>query len=191
MPGDIRNLEFIRSLTSDSHPAYGQRLFEALQDIIQNQQNVTSQVNGNVAGNPQPPPAVNGIKVSAQNGHFQIAVQDSNEISRGISYHVEHADNPQFTNSQTVHLGPTRNANMFLGNVKRYFRAYSSYGSTAISAPAYHGGAATPEAVEGGGPIGGPSFLSSEGSGTGAAGVGLSGPGPIPFRSTTGKPPIR
>lgn len=191
MPGEIRNLDFLRTLTSDENPGWGSKLYEALSDLHQNQQNVTGQVNGNAAGNPQPPPAVNGMNVSAQNGHFQVAIQDNNEISRGISYHVEHADNPQFTNSHTEHLGPTRNANLFLGNATRYFRAYSSYGSTAISAPAYHGGAATPTPVEGGGSVGPPSFLSSEGSGTGSAGVGLQGPGSIPFRSTTGKPPIR
>lgn len=191
MPGDIRNLEFIRSLTSAENPGWGSKMFEALQDIQQNQNTITQQVNGNIAGQPQAPPAVNSMKVKAQNGHFQVSIQDNNEISRGVSYHVEHADNPQFTNSHTEHLGPTRNANLFLGNVTRYFRAYSSYGSTAISEPAYHGNKATPTAVQGGGSVGGPAFLASEGSGTGAAGQGLSGPGPIPFRSTTGKVPIR
>src|SRR6185369_9493 len=43
----------------------------------------------------------------------------------------------------------------------------------------------------GGGAIGGPDFLPSEGSGTGTPGQGISGPGPVPFRSDTGEPPIR
>lgn len=179
----VRNLEYLRSKDP--------RLFEALQDIIKNHANLAQQVNGNSSGQPLPPPSVGGMLVQAQNGHFQISIQDSGQIYRGIQYHVEHADNPHFINSHTVHLGPRRNENLFLGNTTRYFRAYSSYDSSPPSAPVYHGSQVQPIAVSGGGSVGPPDFLPSEGSGTGQPGQGLSGPGPVPFRSPNGVPPIR
>ena len=179
----IRNLDYIRNQDP--------RLYEALQDIVQQHATLAQQVNGNPTGNPVAPPAPGGVTVQAQNGHFQVSIQDGGEIYRGIQYHVEHADNPHFTNSHTEHLGATRNANLFLGNATRYFRAYSSYGSSPASAPVYHGSPVQPIAVAGGGSVGPPAFLPSQGSGTGTPGQGLSGPGPVPFRSVTGAPPIR
>jgi hypothetical protein len=53
-----------------------------------------------------------------------------------------------------------------------------------------HGGA-IPIAVQGGGSSLGPLWLPSQGTGTSVAGQPPSGPGPVPFRSTTGVPPIR
>jgi hypothetical protein len=188
---DIKNLAYIRSLSSKEFPDLGPKLAEALQGLAQQGANLTQQLNGNGTGNPQPPPAVNGLKVTGQNGHFNIAIQDGGKIFRDVHYYVEHADNPHFTNPSVIHLGHSRNHSIFLGNVTRYWRAYSAYASSATSQPAYHGSPTNPMGVAGGGTIGGPEFLPSEGSGTGAAGVGLSGPGPVPFRSTTGAPPIR
>ena len=191
MPSTIRNLEAIKSYSPKDYPLLGVHIYEALQDMIANQNAMTQQTNANVAGQPSPPPAVDGVAVSAQNGHFQVAIQDSNEFYRGLTYHVEHADNPNFTNSQTEYLGPSRNANLYLGNVTRYFKVYSSYDSSAVSTPVYHGSATAPIAVTGGGGDPGPSFLASQGSGTGTPGQTASGYGPVAFRSTTGKPPVR
>jgi hypothetical protein len=188
---EVRNLDYIRNLSSKEFPDLGAKLFEALTDIAGNQNTLAQQVNGNVNGAPQAPPAVNGLQVSAQNGHFQVAITDNSPIYRGISYYVEHADNPNFTNAHTVNLGSSRNANLFLGNVNRYFRAYSSYASSPAGPPVYHGSQAQPLVVSGGGAIGGPAFLSSQGSGTGAPEQALQGPGRIPFRSATGAPPTR
>lgn len=179
----VRNLDEIRGRDP--------KLYEALTDIIQQHSNTAGQTNSNPTGPPQPPPAIGGVKVSAANGHFQIAIEDPNPIYRDVHYYVEHADNPHFTDPHIIHLGHTRNHSIFLGNTTRYWRAYSSYASSSPGAPAYHGGATAPAPVNGGGPVGGPSFLASQGSGTGTAGQGLSGPGPIPFRSATGVPPIR
>ena len=179
----IRNLDYIR--------AQDPRLYEALSDIIRQQSTVTQQTNASPTAPPAAPPSINGLQVSASNGHFQVAITDTANIYRGVQYFVEHADNPQFTDPHIVSLGASRNANIFLGNVTRYWRAYSSYAASGPGSPAYHGSASQPLAVVGGGSIPGPSFLPSQGSGTGSAGVGLSGPGPIPFRSANGAPPVR
>src|SRR6185369_17239295 len=107
---------------------------------------------------------------------------------RGIRYYVEHADNPQFTDPQIVRAGDVRNITIPAGG-KRYVRAYASYPSSAPNEPVYHGSSVEPIAVDSGG--NGPAFLPSQGSGTGAAGVGLQGPGKEPFRPVDGKPPTR
>ena len=182
----IRNLDFIRQL-----PEWGAKLYEALSDLNGQHQTLAQQVNGNGQGAPTPPPAIAGVNVTGQNGHFDIAINDPSPIYRDVHYYVEHADNPHFVNPSIIHLGHTRNHNVFLGNATRYFRAYSAYASSAPGAPAYHGGAAAPAPVSGGGSVGPPPFQKSQGSGTGAPGQGLSGPGPIPFRSATGAAPSR
>lgn len=182
----VKNGDYIRTL-----PDIGARLYEALQDLEQRHLTLAQQVNGSGEGQPSAPPAPNTLTVTAKNGHFQAAIQDNGPIYRGIQYHLEHADNPHFINPHVEHLGPSRNANLFLGSATRYFRAYSSYSSSPPSAPVYHGGQAKPMPVTGGGFVGPPPFLDSQGSGTGAAGVGLSGPGPVPFRSVSGVAPKR
>lgn len=183
MSTQIRNLNDIR--------ADDQKLYETLTDIISQVHNIAEQGNLNPAAHPEPPPAISKLTVSAANGHFQAAIEDPNPIYRDVHYYLEHADNPHFTDSHIIHLGHSRNHSIFLGNTTRYWRAYSSYSSSPPGAPAYHGGAASPEPVTGGGTVGGPTFLRSQGSGTGTPGQGLSGPGPIPFRSENGTPPIR
>src|SRR6185312_10262420 len=187
----VRNLPYLRALSTPEMPGFGAKLVEALQDLITHHANLTQQVNGNSAGQPQAPPQVNGLTVSGQNGHFSGAIQDNNPIYRGIQYYVEHDTDPNFSNPTVVHLGDSRNFNMFLGSGKRYWRAYSAYGSSSPSKAVYHGGQAAPVGVEGGGNIGGPAVLPSQSSGTGTPGQGLVGPGITPFRSTSGVPPIR
>lgn len=172
---NIRNLAAIR----EKDP----KLYECLTDIISGMNNVAEQTNSNPNGAPQSPPAINALKVTAQNGHFSISITDQNPaLSRGVEYFYEHADNPHFTNPQIVHIGTSRNATAFLGNVTRYFRAYSSYPWGSPSPPVYHGTQGQPLAVSGGGTNKGPAFLSSQGSGTGAQGQGLSGFGPVQKR---------
>lgn len=181
---EIRNLAEIR--------ARDPKLYEALSDIITASQNITQQVNGNPNGQPAAPPKISALRVVARDGYATVAIQDDNEIYRGISYYVDHADNAQFTNPTVVYLGDSRNVVVPIGRQTRYFRAYSAYPASSPSEPVYFGGA-QPTAVSAidttGGP--GPDYSDAQGSGTGAAATGLSGPGPVPFRSTTGVPPTR
>jgi len=187
---EVKNLAFLRTAdpTSRDFPI---KLAEALQDLAQQVSNGQQQVNANPSGQPDPPPPINGVNVTARDGHLSVAIQDHNPIYRGISYWVEHADNPQFTNPQVIELGGGRNIDIPVGSQTRYVRAYSSYGSSHPSEPAYHGSSVEPIPVAGGGSGPGPAFLPSQGSGTGAPGVGLQGPGRAPFRPVEGKPPVR
>lgn len=191
MPLPLKNLAYFKNL-SEWSPEAGQKLAEMIQEIAQGVNNQEQQNNSNATGAPQPPPAINSLHVSASNGHFQVAINhEGAEFYRGVRYFVEHSSSPQFTEPHIVDLGTTRNASMFLGNTTRYFRAYASYGSSPPGPIAYHGGPAQPRPVTGGGIIPGPAFVGSQGSGTGTAGVGHSGPGPVAFRSITGAPPVR
>lgn len=189
MPLDLKNLTYLKQL-SEWTPDMGAKLSEDLQSIQKALNNLETQTNGNVGGPPQPPGKIDGIHVTAANGHFSVAITDQNQLYRGVQYFVEHSDNPQFTNPITEHIGTTRNWSKFLGNTTRYFRAYSAYQASHPSEPVYHGDAATPLAVSGGGTVAGPPATTSQGSGTGPAGVGLQGPGKEPWRGG-GAPPAR
>lgn len=186
----IRNLDYLRSLASEQFPDLGAKLYEALQDLNQQHQTLAQQTNGNGQGEPVPPPAISGLRVTGANGHFSASIQDGGQIYRDVHYYLEHSADPHFSNPTVIHLGHSRNHNIFLGNVTRYWRAYSAYASSSPGAPAYHGGT-IPIGVAGGGSVAGPVFLPSEGSGTGTPGQGLQGPGKIPFRAVDGIPPTR
>lgn len=187
-----KNRAFLQALTSEEHGAYGSRIVEALDDIYQQQSNLAQQVNGNGQGQPVAPPQVSGLNVTGQNGHFNISIHDpQTPIFRGISYWIEHSSDPHFSSPHVINIGQSRNHNLFLGNVTRYFRAYSSYASSPPSAPVYHGTGTAPRAVQGGGSVGGPQFTEGQSSGTGTPGTGLQGPGIAPFRSPNGAPPSR
>lgn len=179
----VRNLNHIR--------AKDPRLFEALTDLIQHHQNLTQQVNGNTKGQPLPPPSIDGVTVTGQNGQFHVQIQHRSPIYRGVQYYAEFADNSGFADPHVIHMGDSREHTQFLGNGTYFWRAYAAYASSPPSAPAYHGGATRPQPVSGGGFVGGPALLAPQGSGTGIAGEGLSGPGQVPFRSANGKPPKR
>lgn len=188
---NIPNLDYIRGLRSPDFPDLGAKLHEALTSIAGQVTNIQSQTNANPTGQPTPPPPINGLKVTGQNGHFNIAIHDNNEIYRGVQYYAEYDTSPHFTNPQTIHLGDSRNHNVFLGNGTYHWRAYSSYASSPPSAAVYHGSGAAPTPVVGGGDVGSPAIQASQGTGTGTPGQGLTGPGIAPFRSATGVPPVR
>ena len=190
MPLDVKNLDWLGKVTVEGHPEFGAKLRQALLSIQTAHNNIELQTNTNSTGEPAQPPQINGMQVKAQNGHFSVSITDNNQIYRGTSYFVEHADNPHFTNPTIVPMGPARNAHMFLGNVTRYFRAYSSTTVGPSSPPVYHGGA-QPTPISGGGVVGGPVTLPSQGSGTGEAGQGLVGFGHVQYRSGNGVPPPR
>lgn len=170
------------------------RLGEAIKGLLDGLTTVAQQSNTSPSALPTAPPPVNAVSVAAQNGHMTVSVSDANQVFRDIHYYAEHSDNPQFAAGtvQVVHMGHSRNSVPIpIGNQTRYVRVYSAYGLGPPSSPVYHGSQGQPKAVAGGGSDSGPAFLPSQGSGTGAAGQALQGPGVQPFRSPTGKSPIR
>ena len=185
----IRNLDYIRA-AKEWTPELGGRVYEAMQDFNRAITNHIQQTNGNATGEPQPPPAQMGIKVSARDGYMHVAINDQGPLNRGVQYWVHHASNPNFTDAIHTQASGTelRNHTEFIGNQTRYVRVYKSYPWSGPSEPIVHGGA-IPIAVNGGGNVAGPLFLSPQGTGTGPASGAVSGPGPVAFRSTTGKAP--
>ena len=188
----IRNLDFLRTMPPGvTLQEVGARLYEALSDVDAQQTVIAQQTNTNPTGQPLPPPAIDGLTVTGQNGHFHLQVQHGGEFYRGIQYHAEYADNPSFHKPHSIDMGTSREHTISLGNGTYYWRASAAYASSPAGPFAYHGGAHSPQPVSGGGIVGPPAFLDPQGSGTGAPGEGLSGPGPIAFRTSTGRPPIR
>lgn len=188
---NIPNLDYIRGLKSEDFPDLGAKLYEALNAIAEQSKTIQQQTNTSSNGQPAAPPQISGLNVTGQNGHFNLQIQDSNQIYRGIQYYAEYDTSPHFSNPQILHLGDSRNHNVFLGNGTYYWRAYSSYAGSGPSEAVYHGSSAQPSAVVGGGSIGSPALQASQGSGTGAPGQGLTGPGIVPYRSVDGVPPDR
>jgi hypothetical protein len=169
----IPNLDYLRSLDP--------KLFEAIKAIQDQTSNIEKQGNFNALGPPNAPPAIDRLRVTTgPGGEYQIRITDNGEVSRGINYWAEYDTSPNFTNPHIIDMGQTRNHSVNLGNQQLFWRAYSSYPSSDTSPVVYHGSSTDPLPVLGGVPG---KRAASEGAGTGAAGYGMSGPGPIPERS--------
>lgn len=172
----IKQLAWIRTI-----PFLGGRLHDAFKSIQNGMTAFEQQANLSATTQPKAPPALNGFKVTpGPGGEFQISISDNGQISRGIHYWAEHDTTPAFANPHIIDIGQTRNHSVYLGSQTLYWRGYSSYASSPPSAPVYHGSAAVPLPVTGGTPG---ARSASQGSGTGAPGQGLSGPGPVPART--------
>lgn len=192
MPLNLKHLDYFKNVTFKEYPDFGARLYELLSNAQQGVTNIEQQTNSNAQGDPPPPPAINALMVSANDGHFQIGINhEGAEFYRGVQYFIDHADNPNFINAHTIDLGTTRNHSIFLGNATRYWRAYAAYPGSKPGPMAYHGSPSQPKPVNGGGSIQGPAFSRSQSSGTGTTGQTGQGPGTIPYRTSTGKPPVR
>lgn len=176
---NIPHLTYIRQI-----PIIGKYIYEALQGI---QEGVTTMaVQGNLDPNndPAPPPNIQAVTVTGQNGFLHVSIQDQSEgLSRGTGYVVEHADNRSFINAQQRFIGASRGFTEFIGNDTRFVRAYSTTDASANSAHVYHGSASSPTPVSGGGTVGPPAYLPSQGAGTGAPGQAGLGQGPVQTRS--------
>lgn len=181
---NIRNLDWIRKLKIPDAPDAGARLYEAFKSISNASDNTEQQGNLNPQGQPVPPPGVQAINVTAENGHHSVTLEDQNSgVRRGVNYWLERSTSPSFANPHIIDLGQTRSHSEFLGNGTYYWRGYSSYSSSPGGQPVYHGSASSPAPVNAGGSVGPPGDIQSQGSGTGAPGQGLVGPGPVPIRA--------
>lgn len=175
----IQNLNFIRQI-----PLIGARIYEAFSSLQQGVTAMAVQANLNPTGQVDPPPAIQSVKAVGQNGVLHVSIEHTAaDVKRGVRYYVEHADNPSFTNPQIRQIGDSRSFTEFVGAQSRYVRAYAAYPGSAAGAKVYHGGAATPQPVDGGGAIGPAAYLPSQGAGTGAPGQGGMGPGPVQERT--------
>lgn len=174
----VRNLEYIRS----KDPKFA----EALDDIIQ------AQSTTNQNQQPDAPPQISALQVTAAGGVFDIAITDNNPVYRGVNYFVEYSTTQSFNQPIVVDLGASRNYRATWGNQTFFFRAYSQYPTSAPSQPVYFGSATSPIAVTGGGVSSGPAPLGSNGSGTAPSSGkdGGAGFGKDPYRGGKGgRPP--
>ncbi len=176
---DPKNLAFIQQI-----PVIGARLYESLRSLQQGINAIAIQGNLNPTGQVEAPPPIQSVNATGQNGVLHVSIEHTAaDLRRGVSYYVEHADNPSFINSQQRNIGDSRSYSEFVGNQDRYVRAYAAYPGSPAGAHAYHGSAVNPQVVNGGGSIGPPAYLPSQGAGTGAPGQSGMGPGPVPIRT--------
>ena len=137
-------------------------LYETLVKIV-SALNAASANAGVDPANPSPaPPALAALKVQAANGWFDLAITDPAVTRPGLFYFAESDVTPAFSAPRVYFLGASRNLYVQLGNQTLYWRAYSQYVGSLVSAPVTFGSPAT--AVVGGGSAG-PSPLPSSGSG--------------------------
>ena len=184
---NVRNLDWIRSLKIEGAPEFGSRLFETISDMMKATTTLAQQTNADLSGNPAPPPRLQAMTVTPTETGAHISITHEGEFYRGISYHAEYSASPNFTNPFPVHMGPAREQDVPVGSKTLYWRAFAQYPTGDPTTAVYHGGT-TPAAVTGGKAS---NLGTSQGSGTGRAGEGLSGYGRVPFRSKNGAPPIR
>jgi hypothetical protein len=146
---------------------------------------------------PSKPAAVN-VKVAGEIAH--VTVNDPEPLQRGAQYHVEVANNPQFSQPHVEHLGSSRGRFLTLptngddgAQHTWYVRAYSQYQGSQPSAYTNYGGDQPAGFTMSGGTNMTP--LPSTGSGTasndgqqGGSGLGkvIFRPAPAPKRSVNG-----
>ena len=167
MPLDYRN----RQQIFDKSPEVAQ----ALDDICKQLENVANQTNSSPIGVTNPPPTPNSLNVTAAHGIFDAKITDNNPVSRGINYFLQYSPSPSFNSPTTIDLGQSRNHRVSLGNQTLYWRAHSSYPTSAWSGHVYHGTSTVPIALFGGGPMTGPALQPSSGSGTSDGASGSDG----------------
>jgi hypothetical protein len=187
----VDNLQWLRKLTPENLQNLGPRLYKALQSVQVGVRNIEQQTNADANLHPAAPPPIDALNVSASNGIFHASITHNQPIYRGVRYHLEYADNPNFTNPFPISMGESREWRGALGNLNLHFRGAASYGISPPTEWTYHGSSTSPTVVAGGG-VSGPELPSqSQGSGTGAPGVGFSGPGQSAYRTSTGAPPVK
>jgi hypothetical protein len=194
MSFEIQNLEWLRKLSPTSFDdlrQLGSKLYQALHSAQSGVQNIEKQTNSDATANPSAPPPPTAVSVSAQNGIFHVSVQHNADFYRGIHYHAEYADNPNYTNPFPIDMGSSREWRGALGNLNTHWRIGASYGTSPPSEWLYHGSASSPTMVSGGGPDGPALPAQSQGSGTGQPGQAMQGPGTAAVRTSTGVPPVR
>jgi hypothetical protein len=122
------------------------KLQEALDDIVQQLQNVATQVKANPAGSAPTPTAPTQLAVKATSGQFSASIADH---ETGKSYILEHSTDPQFKTFETVDLGVAKNWRAYLGTTLRYFRVRATHYTGSDSQAVYHGSEQKPSGVQG------------------------------------------
>lgn len=193
MPLDLADINWLRSYDGKNHAEFSRRLATILTNITNGANTMEQQTNSNMNGNPKTPAQIDAFNVTAKDGVFDAKITDNGQNFRGIHYFAEHSETPDFAKPTVVHMGTSRNWRGFIGNKTLHWRAYSGYPTSANSPHVYHGTEVQPTPVAGGGSLTGPAIQESSGSGTAPTSgeIGGSGFGPVPFRSATGKAPVR
>jgi hypothetical protein len=148
-------------------------VYEALTQLVNAMNSLGRATGVDPAGSIAPPAPIGSVSVNGTDGIFDVAITDNSAVHRGIFYFAESDPTPAFGAPRVYFLGSSRNLRVALGNQTLYWRAYSQYLGSDPSAPVTFG--TPPAAVSGGGTAAGPTWQTSQGSGTAAGTAGGSG----------------
>src|ERR1700733_549848 len=84
----VRNLSTIRNWSTPEIPDLGARLHETIQDMIKQDRLLEQQTNGNLEGNPTPPPKPQSLTITPHPQGVQFSIQHEGNFYQGISYHI-------------------------------------------------------------------------------------------------------
>ena len=148
-------------------------LYQGLMKLQRMLLETASKAGVGVGGSLSAPPQIQSILVTAENGFFDITINDVSAANQGIvrpiSYFVMYDTIAGLSvgNSPTISLGPVRHVRPYLGNGTFYFGAYSSYNDSPISPVVSFG-----QSVAGGGSVSPPSLPLPPAGGISGIGTG-------------------
>ena len=164
---DIRNLDLLRKVSLPEFPDFGARLYEALSDMVTNQNTMAQQGNFNLKGSPTPPPPIQKFTVQPHENGVEFAIDHTGPLYRGCEYFVDYADNAAFRGARTEHVGENRNGVIPVGTRPFFYQVRAKYANSDSTVPVAHGGS-TPLRVRGG--SNSAALLPAKGCGTAPAG---------------------
>jgi hypothetical protein len=129
---NVRNLEYIRGRDP--------KLYEAIYDLMQGIRNTSDQTNANPNGTVAAPPQITSIgAVALAPGVHKVQIVDNSPVKRGIIYHFEFSNTPNFQQGTVVlsQSGPSRDHIITLGAGAIHWRGFSQYPTGDPSAPVY------------------------------------------------------
>jgi hypothetical protein len=128
----VRNLDEIRGWTTAEIPNMGTRLVQTLQDLIRQDRLLEQQTNGNLEGNPTPPPMPESLTVVPHPNGVQYAIQHEGDFYQGVKYEIDYTSNGV---THTHDAGSSRNGFIPNGAITASYAVRTLYPSGLSSTP--------------------------------------------------------
>jgi hypothetical protein len=128
----VRNVDTIRNWHTPEIPDMGARLHEMVTDLIRQDKTLEQQTNGNLEGNPTPPPQPQGLTVVPHPNGVQFAIQHEGEFYQGLKYEIDYTSNGI---THTHDAGSSRNGFIPNGAITANYAVRTLYPSGLSSTP--------------------------------------------------------
>ena len=124
MPGDIRNLQWLRSIKIDGYPDLGSRLYEALTDTRTHLNTLEQQGNFNLQGTPAAPPSPSNLNITPHPQGVQFAITHDADFYQGINYEIDATSSGV---THTYDVGASRNGILPVGKLNATYQVRARY----------------------------------------------------------------